>query len=243
MDQDLFLQIMYVHLYFIYILSILFILNIISLKRGVVSIWSCKSNGALNLMYTFKLKYGCSHITLYYDDNQQQKEQHEQHEQHDDDMMMVSSFYISNNEGKIYLITDEGQCNDILDVEKYSNDDNDEIHFRLLKYIQIHKKLIFITEDMTLYIYDIINNNENELSLNKSFKLSISSNNNNINIICLHLFNGLIAISNEESLIRLFDIIHNDNYILSLTDSRHMAAPNDTIDQIKYIPSTKILIK
>ena len=203
-------------------------------QRGVVSIWSCAVNGELNLLYTFKLKYGCSHTTLY--DNEHIIGEHQADMESDE---IISAFYMSNNEGKIYLITDDGHCNDILELEKISNE-SDEIHFRLLQYIATHHKLIFITDDMTLYVYDVLDNNMNSLVQSKCFKLSIKSN--DVAVTCIHLFNGLLAICNEQSVIHCFDIINNDNYILPLTDSRHMAAPNDTIDSLKYISSSKILI-
>ena len=70
--------------------------------RGVISIWQCANNGQLSLLYTFKLKYGCSHVTLLNNDNDEEE---------------ITSFYLSNNEGKIYLTTDDGHCDDILEIE------------------------------------------------------------------------------------------------------------------------------
>eukprot|EP01084_Bolivina_argentea_P237081 398539_1 len=99
--------------------------------RGVISIWSCNNNGLLNLLYTFKLNYGCEHIVNANNEN---------------------GFFISNNEGKIYLATDKGYCNDILELEKTNNE---KIHLRLLQFISKYNNLIFITEDMILYIYNM----------------------------------------------------------------------------------------
>jgi len=190
--------------------------------------WLCKPNGSLNLLYTFKLKHGCSHITLYQLQTPPEEETEEE--------LALSAFYMSSKEGKLYVTTDDGHCNEILQVE------HREIHFKLLQYISEYQKLVFITHhiDLMLYIYDVADGNLSELTLDKSYKLSIKST-DDVQLICLYLFNGLIAICNEQCIVRLFDIINNENYILSLTDARHMAAPNDTIDTIKFMPSTKVL--
>ena len=212
------------------------------IQRGVISLWDCQSNRNLSPLYTFKLKHGCFHVTLY--TNSQHRENPNlfssvQDQQKDNqEEVIISAFYLSNNAGKIFLTTNEASYHDILDLQKTEENKSGNIHFRLLQYINGDEKLIFITDDMTLYIYDIVE--INKLELDKPYKLSISKSNMNVDVICIYLFNGLIAISNQESSIRIFDIINNENYILSLTDSRHMAQPNDTIDKIKLISSTKI---
>jgi len=32
--------------------------------RGIVTIWNCKPDGAMKLLYTFKISHGCSHLTF-----------------------------------------------------------------------------------------------------------------------------------------------------------------------------------
>ena len=71
-------------------------------------------------------------------------------------------------------------------------------------------------------------------------KLSVQVS-ENIECNVLHISNGLIAISNQENVVRLFDTIENDNYVLSLEHPKHMAAPNDTINRISYVSKEKVL--
>ncbi len=60
--------------------------------------------------------------------------------------------------------TDKGYCNDILVLEKTNNE---KINVRLLQFISDYNNSIFITEEMILYIYNVMNNDGNNISLNK----------------------------------------------------------------------------
>ena len=95
---------------------------------------------------------------------------------------------------------------------------------------------MLIAADMALSVYDVP-----QLTLAKSLKLSVSTADVE-RVRCLHLVGGLVALCSEQAVVRLFDVVRNENYVLSLTDARHMAAPNDTVDALHFMAATRVLV-
>ena len=181
------------------------------------------------MMYTFKLKHGCCHVTALCEGDERSCVETE--------VNLISAFYMASNEGKIYVATDDGHCNDIVQLDGPNRSEGSRCRF--LQYLVHYRKLICISDDLVLSLYDIDDHDVCQLHQSKSFKLSMAARDSTT---IIHVFKGLLAVSNEQSMVRLFDVIQNDNYVLSLTDPRHKAAPNDTIDMIQFSPSSRVLL-
>ena len=168
-----------------------------------------------------------------------------------------SIFFITSTSGIIYFVSDNGDCNEILAIPEVSflmlqYLEHDSTLIFITSDMILHQYQIALNDNKrpneneneanrSVNIYDDENESENVMSEHnelmslkfiKSVKLSIKSS--NLKIRCIYLFDGLLAVSNEKQLIRVFDAIHSDSYVLSLNDARHMTAPNDTITQIYY---------
>ncbi|ETO20866.1 hypothetical protein RFI_16341 [Reticulomyxa filosa] len=137
-------------------------------------------------------------------------------------------FWMCSSGGNVYMLDDDGNCNEMLNFN--NQQDAHDVTLFCMQYLPLKSTLVIITSDFMLYLY--VMQSSGVLSLSTQCKLSIKPS---AHVQCIYLFDGLIAISTESSSVQIFDTINSTNYLLPLSDPKHMAAPNDTIETIQFL--------
>jgi intraflagellar transport protein 140 len=97
--------------------------------------------------------------------------------------------------------------------------------------------LVIVTVDVVLYKYRI--SADYKLTNERKVKLSIKGDGSELQ--CVWAGSGLLAAANGEPMVRFWSMESDENYVLSIADPKHNAAPKDIVRCLAFNPRKRVL--
>lgn len=72
-------------------------------------------------------------------------------------------------------------------------------------------------------------------------KIQLALKGDGSDLVCEWTADGLLAASNKEMFVRMWNVTSDQSYVLNLSDPRHMAKAEDTVGTIAYNPRRRTL--
>lgn len=190
-------------------------------SNGILAVWAVDHRGRLQLACKYEKKGSITHLVF-------RAPAASSSVPADGSVAPCPSFFFGGSSGIVVFADDQSHSSDVIKAGSPLSS---------LYYNQSRDYLVLVTIDVVLYKYKITI--EGKMTQERKVKLSIKGDGGNLQVVFAG--HGLLAASNNENLIRLWHLEKEDNYILSLQESKHMAIPKDIITCIAFNPQKRVL--
>ena len=189
-------------------------------SNGLLVVWNVDHRGRLQQICKYEKKGSITHLVFRASANMTQPA--------DGSILPCPSFFFGGSSGIIVFADDLGHSSDVIKAGS---------PISTMYYNQAKDYLVLVTVDVVLYKYKITP--EGKMMQERKVKLSIKGDGSDLQAVFAG--HGLLAAANSENLVRLWHLEKEDNYVLPLTDPKHMAIPKDIITCLAFNPNKRVL--
>jgi intraflagellar transport protein 140 len=189
-------------------------------SNGCLVVWNVDHRGRLTQVCKYEKKGAITHLVFRAPANLIQPA--------DGSVLPCPSFFFGGSSGIIVFADDLGHSSDVIKAGS---------PISTMYYNQPNDYLVLVTVDVVLYKYKITP--EGKMTQERKVKLSIKGDGSDLQAVFAG--HGLLAAANSENLVRLWHLEKEDNYVLSLSDPKHMAIPKDIITCLAFNPTKRVL--
>jgi len=188
--------------------------------NGLLVVWAVDHRGRLQVACKYERKGSITHLVF--------RAPAQMAVPADGSVLACPSFFFGGSSGIVVFADDLSHSSDVIKAGSPIGS---------MYYSQAKDYLVLVTQDVVLYKYKITP--EGKMTQERKVKLSIKGDGSELQTVFAG--NGLLAAANGENLVRLWHLEQEDNYTLSLQDSRHMAIPKDIITCLAFSPQKRVL--
>ncbi|GAB5358318.1 hypothetical protein AAMO2058_000447200 [Amorphochlora amoebiformis] len=185
-------------------------------KGGVIAVWSPRSDGVLKLLCRYAKEVPITHAVFSVE--------------MEEDRVSGSCppFFLAGDTGEVFFADDEGHCTQILNIEG---------GIMFMHHTVQGNYLVILTKKVVLLKYSI----SDQMQMTQDRKVKLSVRGSGIDLQCASAGQGLLAASNSENIVRVWDLGNSESYVLvpPLFDEQHRG--NDVIRTIAYNPTRRLL--